>query len=57
MWPFVRPSFSHEALPTLARYSNREAGDLVVAQKKLAAPGRQILFDKALGEVRHVGAM
>jgi len=53
----VDPSFPHEALRAVAGYPKREAGNLVVAQEKLAALGGQSLFDQALGEVRHVDAM
>ena len=53
----VDPSFPHEALRAVAGYPKREAGNLVVAQEKLAAPGWQSLFGQVLGEVRHVDAM
>ena len=53
----VDPSFPHEALRAVAGYPKREAGNLVVAQEKLAAPGWHSLFGQVLGEVRHVDAM
>ena len=53
----VDPSFPHEALRAVAGHPKPEAGNLVVAQEKLAAPGWPSLFDQVLGEVRHVGPM
>jgi len=52
----MRPS--HTKSPrAVAGDPKREAGNLVVGQEKLAALGGESLFDQALGEVRHVGAM
>ena len=53
----IDPPFPHEALRAVAGYPKPDAGNLVVAQEKLAAPGWQSLLDQVLGEVSLVDAM